>query len=83
VLAERGDQLRVALLDLLQGQPARLVHQVDETEVPRAEDDRVLLAHVLLGPALLAGLLALSGRLVERRAHHLLVLILASDPANV
>src|SRR5215203_3826789 len=83
MLAERRDQLRVALLDLLQGQPAWLVHQVDEAEVPRAEDDRVLVAHVLLGPALLAGLFALAGCLVEGRADHLPVLVLAADTANI
>ena len=34
VLAQRGNESRVALLDLLEGQPAGLLHQVDEPEIP-------------------------------------------------
>ena len=41
VRAQRRDQLRVARVDLLERQPARLVHQVDEAEVAGAEHDDV------------------------------------------
>ena len=50
VRAEGGHELRVARLDLLERQPAALLHQVDEPEVARAEHDDVLVGHVVLGP---------------------------------
>ena len=52
VLAQRWDQLGVALLDLLERQPALLLHQVDESEVARAQDDGCAIGHVVLGALL-------------------------------
>ena len=51
VRAEGGDELRVALVDLLERQPAALLHQVDEAEVARAEHDDVAVGDVVLGPS--------------------------------
>ena len=50
VLAQGGHELRVPLLDLLERQPAALLHQVDEPEVARAEHDDVPVGDVVLGP---------------------------------
>ena len=36
VLAERRDQVRVPLADLLEREPVRALHQVDEAEVARS-----------------------------------------------
>ena len=44
VLAERGQEPRVPLLDLLERQAAGLLHQVDEPEVAGAEHDDVAVA---------------------------------------
>src|SRR4029079_16336994 len=45
---ERGHEPWVALLDLLQRHPPRLVHEVDEPEVARREHDDVLARDVVL-----------------------------------
>jgi len=52
--------------DLLERQPAALVHQVDEPEVAGAEYDDLLAADVVLRGLFLARLGPLAGRLVER-----------------
>ena len=51
VRAERGKQLRVPRVDLLERQPAALLHQVDEPEVARAEHDDVAVGDVVLRPS--------------------------------
>ena len=48
--AKRGDQVRMALVDLLERQPAALLHQIDEAEVARAEHDDVAVGDVVLRP---------------------------------
>ena len=48
VLAQRRHELRVARVELLEREPARLLHQVDEPEIPGAEDDSRLAADVVL-----------------------------------
>ena len=47
-----GISCGMALVDLLERQPPRLLHQVDEAEVPRAEDDDLAAADVVLGALL-------------------------------
>ena len=61
--AARGCSSRVALVDLLERQPAALLHQVDEAEVARAEHDDVAVGDVVLRPLLLLA----PGRLARRR----------------
>ena len=46
--AQLGDQPRMALVQLLEGEPAPLLHQVDQAEVAGAEHDHVLVADVVL-----------------------------------
>ena len=53
VVAQRGNELRMALVQLLEREPAVLLHQVDEPEVARAEDDDALAADVVLRALLL------------------------------
>src|SRR5215218_3032576 len=48
VRAERRNQPRVTLVDLLEREPARLLHQRDETEVARPEHDDLPFGNVLL-----------------------------------
>src|SRR4029453_2880371 len=57
----------MALLDLLERQPSRLLHQVDEPEVPRAEYDDVLARDVVLRAL---PPLRLPRRLTDRMADH-------------
>ena len=83
VLEQGRDQLRVPLVDLLAGQAPRLVQQVHEAEIPGAEHDDVLAAHVLLAAALLARLVALPGRLVEGDADAGAALVLPRLRAHV
>ena len=75
VLAQGGEQLGVARLDLLQRQPALLLHQVDEPEVARAEHHRLAIGDVVLRP--LRRLAA--GRLAERVADHRRLLVAAGE----
>ena len=77
VLAQGGHELRVARLDLLERQPAALLHQVDEPEVARAEHDDVAVGDVVLGPLRL-----LSRRLAEGVADHRALLVPAGDPGH-
>ena len=44
VATERVQQLRVALVDLLDTQPTALLHEVDEAQVARREHDHVVVA---------------------------------------
>src|SRR5687768_13807854 len=66
----------MARVELLQREPALLLHQVDEAEVPGAEDDRGLAADVVLGALLRRGA---AGRLAERVADHRILLVAAGD----
>ena len=70
----------MTLLDLLEREPPRLLHQVDETEVPRAEDDDLLAAHVLLRPFLLRR--APCG-LAHGVADHRVLLVSAADARHL
>ena len=79
--AQRRDQLGVALADLLERQPPRQLHQVDEAEVARAEDDDVAAGHVGLR-GLLAARLARCG-LVDGLPDGVGVLVARVDPADV
>ena len=67
VRAESGHELRMARVELLEREPPLLLHQVDEPEVPRAEDDRRLAADVVLRALLLR---RAPGCLAERVADH-------------
>ena len=78
VRAEGGEELRVARVDLLERQPAALLHQVDEPEVARAEHDDVAVGDVVLG---LLGLLA--GGLADGVADHRALLVAAGDPGDL
>ena len=75
VLPERGNELWMPFLELLERQPAALLHQVDEAEVARAEHDDVPVGDVVLGPLLL-----LSGRLGEGVADHGVLFVTAGNP---
>ncbi len=68
-----GIEPRMARVDLLERQPARLLHQVDQPEVARSEHDDVLVPDFLLGLLLLLRLPA--DRLADRMADHRLVLV--------
>ena len=76
VPAERGHELRVPGVELLERQPTLLLHQVDEAKVPGAEDDRGLAADVVLGALLLR---RAPGCLAERVADHRVLLVAAGD----
>ncbi len=78
VRAEGGHELRVPRLDLLERQPAALLHQVDESEVARAEHDDVPVGDVVLGPL---GLL--SRRLADGVADHRALLVPAGDSGDL
>ena len=65
-------------VDLLERQPAALLHQVDEPEVARAEHDDVAVGDVVLGPL---GLLP--GRLADGVADHRALLVAAGDPGDL
>src|SRR4051794_1329761 len=75
--SERGDELRVPLVDLLERQPALLLHQVDEAEVARAEHDDIAVGDVVLRP-----LRRLAGRLFHRAPDHRALLVTARDPRH-
>src|SRR4051794_41156814 len=66
VSAQGADEVRMALVDLLEGQPALLLHQVDEPEVAGAEDDDLAVGDVVLRPLALPP----PGRLVHRVLDH-------------
>ena len=78
VLAQRGQQLGVALVDLLEREPAALLHQIDEAEVARAHHDDVAVGDVVLGP-----LRPLPGGLAEGVADHRALLVAAGDARDV
>ena len=59
----------MASVDLLQREPARLLHQVDEPEVARAEHDHLLAGDVVLRPLLPCR----AGRLADRVSDHRVV----------
>ena len=75
VLAQRGQELRVPLLDLLERQAARLLHQVDEPEVAGAEHDDIAVRDVILRPLRL-----LARRLADGEPDHRALLVAAGDP---
>jgi hypothetical protein len=75
---ERLDELRVALLDLLECQPPPLLHQVDEPQVAGPEDDDLLIGDVALG-----GLRPTPAhRLVHRVRDHGVLLVAVREPGH-
>ena len=78
VLAERGQEEWVALLDLLLREPALFLHQVDEPEISGAHDDDLPIRDVVLRP-----LRRLPGRLRQRVADHRVLLVSAGDLGHV
>ena len=68
------------LLDLLHRQPPRLLHQVHEPEVARAEHDEVLVADVVLRAFLRR---VLAGRLADGQADHRVLLVPARPAAEL
>ena len=77
--AERPDQVGMALVDLLEGEPAIALHQVDEAEVAGPEDHHVAVRDVVLRA--LARLAA--GRLVDGVPHHRVLLVAAGDARHL
>ena len=75
--AAPGIRPRMALVDLLQRQPAVLLHQVDEPEVARAEHDDLAVGDVVLRPRLARS--SRAGRLAERVPDHRRLLVAAGD----
>src|SRR4051812_301009 len=76
--AQGRQERRGELLELLERHAPRAVHEIDEAEVARAEHDDVLPADVVLGP-LTAGV---PGRLLDRDAHHRVLLVAALDAGD-
>ena len=72
VSAELRDQLRVPFLNLLERQSPRLVHEVDETEVPRGEHDSISVRNAFC-LATVGGWRA--GGLLHRVSDHRVVLV--------
>jgi hypothetical protein len=62
----------MALLDLLEGHATALVHEVDETEIARAEDDDLAIGDVVLGTFLRG---VCTGRLAHGEADHRVLLV--------
>src|SRR5512132_3976415 len=75
VRAERRNETRMALLDLLERQPAGFCHQVDKAEIARAEHDDLLARDVFLRTLLRF----LAGGLAERVPDHRLLLVAACN----
>ena len=67
VRGQRRHQRGMQLLDLLERQPVRALHQVDQAEVPRPQDDRLVGGR--LGALRVGGLVAAAGRLVDGAPH--------------
>ena len=80
VRAQRGHELGVTLVDLLEGEAAAFLHQVDEAEVAGAEHDDVAVGDVVLGPLLLP---RRPRRLTDRVADHRALLVTAGDALDV
>src|SRR3954447_8166633 len=74
------EQARMALLDLLERHASRLLHQVDEAEVPGAKNDHLAAADVVLG-ALVSRRGATRG-LVESLADRGVVLVAAGQSSH-
>ena len=71
------------LVDLLQREPATLLHQVDEAEVAGAHHDDVPIGDVVLGLLLLLLLRRRAGRLGDGEPDHGVLLVTAFDPGDV
>ena len=69
----------MALLDLLERQPPLLLHQIDESQVPRAQDDGGAVGHIVLG----ARGLAVPGRLVDGVADHRALLVAVEEVGHL
>src|SRR5215210_932177 len=80
MLAQRGDEARVALLDLLAGQPMAPFHQVDQTQVARAEHHDLTISDAPLRRS--RALRRSRGRLGDRMANRTLVLVAGLDSAH-
>ncbi len=77
--AQGWDQLGMALLDLLERQAPLLLHQVDEPQVPRPQDDGSAVGHVVLG----ALGRAVPGRLVDRVPDHRVLLVAVEEVGHL
>ena len=71
--AQRRDELGVAVVDLLEGEPAVELHEIDEPEVAGAEHDDVAIGDVVLR----ALLLLRAGRLADGVLDHRALLVAA------
>src|SRR5439155_3802729 len=76
VLRQRRDQARMPLVDLLEREPPLLLHQVDETEVPRSEHDDLPVGYVVLRALLL---LLAAGRLRQGVPDHRALLVASRE----
>ena len=81
VLTECRDQPRMALVDLFEREPARLLHQRDQAEVPRAEHDDLSVRDVVLRALALVflGRYPSAGRLTDCEPDHRLLLVAVCD----
>src|SRR3954464_6679298 len=75
--SQRRQQLRVALVDVLERHALRALHEVDEAQVARAEDDHVALGRLLV--LALGGLLGAARRLIESARDASGVLVAGGD----
>src|SRR5215204_1581425 len=78
VRAECRDQPRMALVDLLEREPASLLHQRDETEVSRAEHDDLPVRDVVLRALALLRVWS-PGRLTHCQPDHRLLFVAAGN----
>lgn len=69
MVTQGREQARVALLDLLDGQPSRLLHQVDEPQVPDASTIASAAPRLSRARPRMAASLGTTGRLRHRAPH--------------
>ena len=77
--AQARQQRRMALVELLHGQAALLLHQVDEPEVPRPEHHDLAIRDVVLRPLLLGA----PGGLAHRVLDHRVLLVAAGEAGDL
>jgi hypothetical protein len=78
MLAQRSGQLWMALIDLLEREPAAFLHQVDESEVAGAQDNDVAAGDV--GPVAFLGFG--SGRLIDGVMCHRRLLVASRETGH-
>src|SRR4051812_35977258 len=79
VLTQGGDEPRVVLVQLLERQPALWLHQVDESQIARAEDDDLAVRDVILWALRLRP----AGRLVCGVLDHRALLVTSGEPGHL